>query len=379
MGPPLRRPCFVLLFVMCLGWAPLALAAPAKGKADAGNAFATSCEKPKVRPGAKEVACALSEAKRTGIALFDAETKKELAFRPGLTTSFNWSPDGSTLAAFVQDPENKPEEKVRLAVLTPQAWAPKWLGTPVTESAAPVWSPDGKEIWFGTYDASAAEAGRNKLWSVEVASGAAKSRGFGLVPSFSADGKLAVFRTRPERRIEVIDATGAMIWKQPVAFNANVLVWNPAGTTLAVPKAGGTLEIQVVDVTVPANQLKTLVADPDFSAYDHPQWSADGERIFTALTATKTPKDAFFKARRTSLGRLVSVRVADSQVTDVLVAEAGCGLDFPTLGNGFVVATKTCMKAKKGVAGCGADCEQTRSLLHLALPAPAPAPAPAAK
>ena len=118
--------------------------------------------------------------------------KKKIAGEPGAADNARWSPDGKWIA-FTGTPDRDPGPSTSFLYLYPaDGGAPKQLSPKFDLSVGtPVWSPDGKTIYFSTNVLEAIE-----LYSADVASGAVKqltTRGsLTGITEISRDGKTIV-------------------------------------------------------------------------------------------------------------------------------------------------------------------------------------------
>ena len=118
--------------------------------------------------------------------------KKKIAGEPGAADNARWSPDGKWIA-FTGTPDRDPGPSTGFLYLYPvDGGTPKQLSTKFDLSVGtPVWSRDGKMIYFSTNTLEAVE-----LYATDVASGAVKqltTRGSSIgITEISKDGKTVV-------------------------------------------------------------------------------------------------------------------------------------------------------------------------------------------
>ncbi len=100
----------------------------------------------------------------------------------------------------------------------------------------PVWSPDGKQIGFDAWRASAGEDyGDAHVFVVNIDGSGLKDLGDGAMPSFSVDGKrIAYSRYSPNRGVWIMNADGTD--KELIDASGWSARWSPDGKSIAYTK-----------------------------------------------------------------------------------------------------------------------------------------------
>lgn len=159
-------------------------------------------------------------------------------------------------------------------------------------ASAPVWSLDGKYVYYSTQ-----RSGSRTLWRVTVADKTSKAiltgSGDDDFPDISADGRQLLYSNSREHftLVESNPATGA----ERVLHESRQLLLapeiSPAGDRIAyfaTARSGGT---QIYTLSVMGGTPTQLTSDP-LAAHAIPRWSADGRDLYFYLTG---PDKAYAK------------------------------------------------------------------------------------
>ncbi|MCH7726359.1 MAG: PD40 domain-containing protein [Planctomycetes bacterium] len=146
----------------------------------------------------------------------------------------------------------------------------------------PVWSPDGKQIGFDAWRASAGkDYGDAHVFVVNIDGSGLKDLGDGAMPSFSADVKRIAFsRYSPNRGVWIMNADGTN--KELIDRSGWSARWSPDGKSIAYTKhVNGGPHFVIYDVKT-KKQRATIATAADLgyrTIYWSFCWSPDSKRL----------------------------------------------------------------------------------------------------
>jgi Tol biopolymer transport system component/DNA-binding winged helix-turn-helix (wHTH) protein len=155
-------------------------------------------------------------------------------------------------------------------------------------ASAPVWSPDGKYVYYSTH-----RGGSRTLWRVNVAGNTAEAvlagSGDDDFPDVSADGTQLVYSNTREHftLLESNPVNG----EERVLHESRQMVLapeiSPEGSRIAYFAAARSGGMQVFSLPVDGGAPSQLTTDP-LAAHAIPRWSADGRDVYFYLTGAST-------------------------------------------------------------------------------------------
>ena len=208
-------------------------------------------------------------------------------FLQGEITSYNWSPDGKSIA--FEDRRNFPGSDI--SIINIDGTGDKNLTTSRDRNEFdPSWSPDGRKIIF----TSSVGGGHGDIWIINSDGTNPKqltmNNGNNYNPSWSPDGKYIIFTSSldGEPSIYRMKTDGSEI--HLLANNGSEPSWNPDGKKIAFVRCldkeiesnipGKVMIVDNPEIFVMnsdgTDQLQ-LTNNPDYDI--HPKWSLDGNKI----------------------------------------------------------------------------------------------------
>ena len=253
---------------------------------------------PSWSPDGKQIVCATESVNYTPTSrgttselwVVDAAkgSRKLLLERDGVQPS--WSPNGHRIAYWGIEGESAQRD---LWTIDPRAPEPAKTIVRVTNDAAvdwnPVWSSDGKYLYFGSD-----RSGANNLWRIAIDEKSGKTRGepepvtlparFSGHYSFSKNGSRMLYAaldlTETMLSVPFDPVAGATTGEPRAVMGGSFLVFSsavsPDGRYVAVTNRGGQEDLFVVEVAT--GEIRQLTDDP---ARDRgATWSPDGTKIY---------------------------------------------------------------------------------------------------
>lgn len=156
---------------------------------------------------------------------------------------------------------------------------PKRVTSQPALASAPVWSPDGKSIFY-----SSQRGGSRTLWRVNVADGSTRPLLFGSgdddFPDISADGRQLIYSSRRERFALVRSGPDDMQQQELHKSRQMVLApeLSPDRTEIAFFAMAPDGGMQLYKMPVSGGAPKKLTSDP-LATHAIPRWTADGQHL----------------------------------------------------------------------------------------------------
>ena len=303
---------------------------------EAARRITTSCFNPAWSPDSKRIVCATESVNFTPTSrgqiselwIVDAESGQRKLLLPSDGVQPSWSPHGNRIAYWGMDGESAQRD---IWTIDPNAADPSKTVTRVTNDIAvdwnPVWSHDGKYLYFGSD-----RGGAMNLWRVRVDEESGEARGDvepATVPSrFSAHYTMGKQGTRmlyssidqkESLRIVGFDPiAGATIGTPRPVLGGTFLVFSsaisPDGRFAAVTNRGGQEDVFVVEIATGEVRQLTNDAARDRGVF----WSPDGTKIY------------FYTQRDNHPYEIWSINADGSNLARVTHVE-GRGLWYPTV------------------------------------------------